>query len=303
MKKIPPSVKKFPLSPTIKRKYELYEKAVQSPDDHIDWFVQIYKEIRGKYAKNLREDFCGTFQLSAAWVKRNRANTAIALDLDPEPLAYGVELHSKELNESQKSRLHIKQQNVISQTHPKADFTIACNFSYCIFRDRKTLVEYFKAVKKSLNSDGLFLLDLAGGPGMIEKLKERKSIRKNGKSIATYVWDQRSFDPITREANYSIHFKLPTGKTLEHLFTYHWRLWTIPELRDALKDAGFQHTWVYWETTHKGEGTGEFAQAEQGDNAYAWVAYIVAGSKPIEKADSKDSKRLNRSNQSTSRRK
>ena len=58
-------------------------------------------------------------------------------------------------------------------------------------------------------------------------------------------------------------------------FTYDWRLWTIPEVREAMREAGFDQTAVYWETEHKGEGTGEYVRSEHGDNAYAWVAYIV----------------------------
>ena len=59
-------------------------------------------------------------------------------------------------------------------------------------------------------------------------------------------------------------------------FHYHWRLWTIPEVRDALKEAGFDFTCVYWETEHKGKGTGEFIRTETGDNAYSWIAYVMA---------------------------
>jgi len=32
---------------------------------------------------------------------------------------------------------------------------------------------------------------------------------------------------------------------------------------------------VYWETEHKGVGTGEFVRTEHGDNAHAWISYIV----------------------------
>jgi hypothetical protein len=62
---------------------------------------------------------------------------------------------------------------------------------------------------------------------------------------------------------------------MKDAFTYDWRLWTIPELRDAMLEAGFSDVAVFWETEHRGEGTGEYVRMEHGDNAYAWVAYVA----------------------------
>ena len=62
---------------------------------------------------------------------------------------------------------------------------------------------------------------------------------------------------------------------MKNAFVYDWRLWSIPETRDAMKEAGFSDTAVYWETEHKGVATGEYVQMEKGDNSYSWIAYIV----------------------------
>ncbi|MGK5083217.1 class I SAM-dependent methyltransferase [Bdellovibrionota bacterium FG-1] len=256
-------------------KFALYENSVQSPDYHAEWFVHVYKELRGTYPRHLREDFCGTARLSAEWVKRNRNNTAIAIDLDPEPLAYGKKHHWRTLSAEQRKRLQLLNDNVLSITQPKVDLLIACNFSYCIFKERETLVRYLRGCMRSLGKNGMAILDLAGGPGMIAPMRERKTAKapKIGKFV--YTWHQKSFDPITHDAQYSIHFKLKNGIQINDAFTYDWRLWTIPEIRDAMKEAGFRKTCVFWETEHKGQGTGEYLQADHGDNAYAWVAYIV----------------------------
>jgi SAM-dependent methyltransferase len=263
------------VTPRIREKYELYEEAVQSPEFHADWFVSAYKDLRGKYPVLLREDFCGTFRISAEWVKRNRKNRAICLDLDPEPLAYGAEKNFRDMTPGQLKRIRVLKQNVISVTRPAADLVIACNFSYCIFRTRAELVRYFRAVRKSLKPDGVFMIDLAGGPGMIEKMRERKTLRQKGKRLGTYVWDQQSFDPIHREGHYAIHFRLADGRVLNDLFRYQWRLWTIPELRDIMADAGFEETFVYWESEHEGKGTGEYIRTETGTNDYSWIAYVA----------------------------
>ena len=256
-------------------KYALYELSVQSPDFHAEWFVDIYKGIRGRYPRHMREDFCGTFKLSCEWVKRNKNNTALGVDLDPEPLAYGRRTHLRELSQEQQSRLTIVNDNVLSITAPKVDVVLACNFSFYIFKDRGTLVRYLRGCLRSLRKDGIAILDLAGGPGMIEPMRERKKLNSPETGRFTYSWHQKSFDPITHDAQYAIHFDFPDGKKMHDAFTYDWRLWTLPEVRDAMIEAGFSKAKVYWETEHKGEGTGEYIASEHGDNAYAWVAYVV----------------------------
>lgn len=254
--------------------YALYENSVQSPQTHIDWLVQMYYQLNGRYPIHLREDFCGTFAMCCAWVKRNRANRAIGLDLDPEPINYGKKTHFAKLNSEQKKRIQILRQNAISITTPKADVIMVGNFSFYIFKQRKILLQYAKKCRASLAKNGVLFLEMAGGPGMIAKLKERKRFSMNKRSY-TYVWDQQSFDPITHDARYAIHFKLDHGRAIKNAFTYDWRVWSIPEVRDVLEDAGFSKVLVYWETEHKGEGTGEYVPMERGDNAYSWIAYVV----------------------------
>jgi SAM-dependent methyltransferase len=257
-------------------KYALYEQSVQSPETHARFFVQIYQETHDRYPRRLREDFCGTFRLATEWVRRNRRNHALALDLDPEPLAYGRRANRRALTPEQRSRLEIRRADVATVTTPRADVIAACNFSFFAFKRRAQLLGYLRAARRSLAPGGLLVLEMAGGPGMLEKVRERKAIYRGGKRAFSYVWDQRSFDPITRDARYEIHFEFPNGRAVRSAFTYDWRLWTVPELRDALADAGFATSWVYWETTHRGQGTGEWARAERGDNAYSWIAYVVA---------------------------
>jgi len=255
--------------------YDLYERSVQSPKSHIDWVVSIYHDRRGRYPVHLREDFCGTFQLSCAWVRRNRKNTAICLDLDSEPLAYGKRKHYALLTPEQRRRLRIHRKNVLSVTSPKADVILVGNFSFFILRRREELLAYFANARRSLGRGGVFLLEMAGGPGMIGKMVERRTVRKGKGARFVYLWEQKDFDPIANRGQYAIHFLLPNGNKIRDAFTYDWRLWSIPEVRDALREVGFSDSVVYWETSFKGEGTGEFLPTDAGDNAYSWIAYVV----------------------------
>jgi hypothetical protein len=256
-------------------KYDLYEEAVQTPQVHVEWFSNIYKDVRNKSAYTLREDFCGTFQLSCYWVKQGPRHTALGIDLDPEPLDYGKKNNLSKLSAPQKKRIVLKKANVLVPTVPKKDLIIAGNFSFFIFKQRELLLKYFKTCLKSLNQDGIMILEVAGGPGMISTGREQKAVPNKKKKKFTYVWDQKSFDPITHDALYAIHFKMQDGTKMNNAFTYDWRLWTIPEIKDVLADAGFKDSCVYWETSHLGDGTGEYARCESGDNAHAWIAYVV----------------------------
>lgn len=35
-------------------------------------------------------------------------------------------------------------------------------------------------------------------------------------------------------------------QVLKHAFTYHWKMWTIPEILELLREAGFEevHVWM-----------------------------------------------------------
>jgi hypothetical protein len=75
-----------------------------------------------------------------------------------------------------------------------------------------------------------------------------------------------------------IHFVFPDGSKMKDAFRYEWRLWSIPEIRELLVEAGFSKTVVYWEGTDEDsdEGDGDFQPTEIGDADAGWIAYISA---------------------------
>lgn len=255
--------------------YQLYEYSVQDPDVHIDFFDSMFRDLFREKPLSLREDFCGTFWISSEWVKGDPKRTAICLDLDSEPLSYGKRHHLAKMTPAQRKRLRILRQNVVSVTSPKVDIVVAGNFSFNIFKEFTDLVEYFRCVRKSLRTGGAFILELAGGPGMIEQTKERRKLKKDGKPWFQYTWDQQSYNPINHHVKYAIHFKMANGRVYDSAFEYDWRLWTIPELRLALQVSGFDSR-VYWEQEDKvKDGTCAYLRAEEADNDYAWICYLV----------------------------
>jgi SAM-dependent methyltransferase len=254
-------------------RYELYELAVQEPEAECDLVDQVWKERRGRKARHIREDFCGTAAVCAEWVKRRRDHTAIGVDLDPGPLEWGLTRSRKRLTASQLGRMKLIRADALTVKTKPVDSVLAMNFSYYIFKTREALRRYFKAAHRALVKDGLFLLDAYGGSDSFLEIEEDRNF-----DGFTYIWDQNIYNPITGQVINHIHFEFPDGTKIRKAFTYDWRLWTLPELQEALLEAGFKHVSVYWEGTDKktGEGDGVWKISTRGEACQGWIAYLVA---------------------------
>jgi cyclopropane fatty-acyl-phospholipid synthase-like methyltransferase len=255
-------------------KYFYYEKSVQSADNDVHFLKKTFKELRGREPKVLREDFCGTFKICCEWVKLNTEYKAFGIDLDQEPIDYGKKHYLPKLKDSQQKRITIYNKNVLDKKLPKADMIAAQNFSYFLFKEREQLRNYFKNSYKSLVDDGLFIVDCFGGSQCYEPNEEETEHEDEGFS---YFWDQDTFDPVTNEDQFHIHFKRKGEKKRENVFSYDWRLWSIPEIKEIMLEAGFKKVYVYWEgTDDDGTGDGVFSKVSEGEDCEGWVAYVAA---------------------------
>ena len=253
-------------------KYWHYRHSVQSPDLDVRFIRDCYRSLKKKTGYVFREDFCSTFALSCEWVKLGDLYKSSSIDIDAKPLKYGKEHNLAELNDHQKKRMRIIHSNVLSNRIIRADIIATLNFSYFILKKRSELKKYFLNCLKSLNKDGILVLDCFGGSECFQNNEEKVN---HGSFI--YYWDQTSFDPISHQAMLRIHYKRRGEKKRKNVFTYHWRLWTLPEIRDLLLEAGFRKTHIYWEGTDKnGEGDGRFVRKNKGEDCEAWVAYIIS---------------------------
>ena len=254
-------------------RYALYQKSVQAPDVDVEFFDRIYKSTRGCAPKVLREDFCGAAAICCEWVKLGRERRAFGIDLDPEPIAWGKEHNLAKLTDKERARVTLIEGNVLSAESPAPDIVAAQNFSYFIFKTRDALRDYFKRVRQSLGDGGLFVLDLFGGYEAMED--DQEDVTDYGKF--DYVWEQEKFDPITHDITCHIHFRFRDGSELARAFTYEWRFWTIPEVREVLLEAGFDRAEAYWEEEDPktGDGSGHYVRTDEGSCDPAWNAYVV----------------------------
>lgn len=256
-------------------RHVLYQMSVQNVESEIDFVDDTYKELRGKHAVKLREDFAGTCNTSCEWVRRRTTNTAIGVDLDKPTLDWGAENNIANLTPAQQKRVKQANTNVLDPGPgtSKMDVILAMNFSYWIFQERAQLRDYFKSIRESLAPGGLFFLDFYGGYDSMREQTEAREID----GLFDYVWDQDSYDPISGAMTCYIHFHFNDGSKMRRAFSYHWRLWTLAEIRELLEEAGFARSTVYWEgEDDEGEGDGEFKAVEKGVADAAFISYIVA---------------------------
>jgi hypothetical protein len=267
-----PKVQKRALTAHTADKYELYQRAVQSPVIDIRFMTRVYKSVRDRPAYHFREDFCGTALLSATWIKRGPQYTAEGFDIDPKPLAWSRRHNLAQLGKAgERARLHQQDVRVPSDAPP--DIRCAQNFSYSALKTRAELLQYFRAAYADLAANGMFVIDLHGGPESMEVMEETSRIAGG----FTYVWDQREYWPVTGETKCYIHFRFRDGSELQRAFSYDWRLWGLPELRELLLEAGFAAVECYWEGTDgDGEGSGVFRRTRRGENCASFIAYLAA---------------------------
>lgn len=256
-------------------KHALYQAAVQCPEAEMDFVDAQFKRLRGRTAAAIREDFCGTGHSSCEWVRRRAGNTAVGLDLDLATLQWGADHNVSKLSAHAKERVKLLRRDV-REPGPGAsggfDAVLAMNFSYWIFTTRDALRDYYKVVRRSLKPDGLLFMDIWGGYESMKEQVEKRRVRG-----FTYEWEQGRYNPVTGDLTCYIHFAFPDKTRMFRAFTYHWRLWTVPEIRELLLEAGFKKVRFFGEGNDKhGGGNGVFREAAKHDADASFVAYIVA---------------------------
>jgi len=255
-----------------KDRFALYEAAVQVPAHEVSFFERAFKDAHHRPPRVLREDFCDTAAVARAWVESAPERRAYGVDHDPAPLAYAREQMERLTPEAQ-ARLTLVEHDVRVAVTPPADVVAVQNFSINYLASRAALLEYLVGVLSSLAPEGVLVLDVMGGPDrQVDARVEQRACRG-----FDMEWRQRRYDPIGGRALFTLSFVFEDGKRLDDAFSYDWRLWTIPELRDALADAGFAESTVYWagEDTKRGGHQGVYKRRSEAPAEASFVAYVV----------------------------
>lgn len=267
--------------PRTPHRFALYTAAAQHAEADLDFARRIYRRANGAEPRRLREDFCGTACLSCAWVKGGAAREAWGVDFDPLPLAWG-DRHVRRALGVDAARVHLVRGDVRRARTPAADVLLALNFSYCVFKEREALRGYLRRARAALAPKGLAVLDIFGGTGAITATREHGMFRNargpDGSRLPAFrfTWEHAHYDAVTNHVLCHMHFEIPGVRKYRKAFTYDWRLWTIPELRELMAEAGFRRSEVYthgW--TKGGLSNGVYRRATRFDNEIGWLAYVV----------------------------
>ena len=258
-------------------KYFLYTNSVQGAEHDAELLWKMTRKIwSGPIPKDpiLREDFCATAALCYEWVKLGKTHYAFGVDLDAKALSWGVAHHASELSPSQASRVQMIHGDVLHNHKINPHVICALNFSYFFIKDRALLKTYFTKCRQSLAKNGLLILDAFGGPEYLQAHIDR---RRNADESFTYWWEVEMFDAITHQIKCHLHFQRDGELKRERVFSYDWRLWSLPEITDVLHESGFNHVEYWAEGLNKnGRGNGIFKPIKSEKDCATWITYLVA---------------------------
>ncbi len=247
-------------------RHALYEIAVQRPEVMVGFIEDLADHVWDRPVTTLREDFCGTANLASAWVCSGTDRWAIGVDNNAEVLDW-AERHNRTPLGDRAERLRLIEADVM-QARARADVVAALNFSPWIYHDRTSMLAYLRHARQCLKTGGMLILDAFGGPGSMVPCEDERPF-----GDFDYMWQQVSFDPTTHRIVCHIHFRFRNGTMMRKAFEYDWRMWSLPELRELLAEAGFAQSDVYFESE---EGFIHEVEAAEAVDFDAWVAYVVA---------------------------
>ncbi|MCB9847912.1 MAG: class I SAM-dependent methyltransferase [Phycisphaeraceae bacterium] len=216
-------------------RHELYERAVQSPAMQARFLRALLGHDRAGIV-TLGEDFSAAGAIARAFLAQCPDHRAVCVDLDAQALSRLVEM----LDPALRPNLTVRNADVFDASD-SADIIAALNFSLCEIHDRAGLVRYCRKALRRLNPGGILVADLYGGADAMAA-GESEELLPGG---VRYTWEQREANPLTGRVVNAMHFDLPGGVHMRDAFVYDWRLWGVPELRDAMLEAGFASTEVH----------------------------------------------------------
>lgn len=247
-------------APPFENRYDLYEAAVQDPPRE----AAFLRAVHGGDPTVLAEDFSGPASICRAWIAMHQAHRAIATDLDREPLQHALRRLGGSQGAEAIDRLDVQCRDVL-EAEGTPDIIAALNFAACELHRRERLVTYLRHAQFRLSTGGVLVLDTYGGPDAFEPGVTPCTVETEHGELL-YEWEQVEANPFTARVRNAMHFTLPNGEVRRNAFEYDWRLWSVPELREAMREAGFGSTQVYTALGDAMTGEGELLVSPVSDD-------------------------------------
>jgi SAM-dependent methyltransferase len=255
-------------------RFELYERTIQAPEHLIPFLVGLH----GGAPRVLGEDFCGTALLARSWASTVTAGAAVAVDCDGAALARAGQAPNVALLEADLRR-------ELPGSLPRPDVVWVGNFSIGYLHARDELVSYLMRTRARLRGGGLFVCDTyGGGAAWRVGAAVREHFLPGGLRVRS-TWEQRSADPATGRVVNALSFRVDADGDVvfeeADAFIYDWRVWSLPELADAAREAEFASSSVYAHLANDARGrqgrpTPLCDASDLGDPGERWAAVFAA---------------------------
>lgn len=245
-------------------KYELYTRALQDPKLEAEFLSSLKPR-----ARILREDFCGTAEISFEWVANDQEKSALVVDIDPDPIK---EIRNRaNRTDSIEERIKFREADATQIRAPDVDIVTIPNSSVFLVKERDKLKQYFENIRSDLVPGGILVIDFFGGGFAQGNGKERLEF-----SDFSCIWEQDSFNYRNQEFKSSISFELDDGQVISNAFTYNMRLWSPRELGDVIADSGFSSYEVRIGKNRFEIASGNLIEMPELGDTESWEAYIIA---------------------------
>lgn len=281
-----------------------YECCVQSPRHVVNFLHAVYRLATGDSATILHEDFAGSAAFSRRWVadglKRADGSRALAIDYDPLALAHarsrataeGVPISEPPHSPRPGTMTLAQADQTKLPAHlasAPADVVFVGNFSIGYLHTRAALLSYLRSAKKRLDASragfggGVLVVDTYGGAGAFRLGGLTRTHTGPRGEVIHYHWQHESADPRTNLVTNSISLRvIVNGEQIAEwprAFVYHWRLWSIAELREAMAEVGFSRSEVFTDVNLPPDADAvpiQSADELTGDGREDWIVLIAA---------------------------
>lgn len=252
----------------------LYEATQQSPR-HV---VPLLRALHGGTARVLGEDFCGTGQVASAWTLEVPGGEAQALDLDPQALA-----RVRAAPELTVMCADLRAQ--LPRPLPPVDVIYAGSFSIGYLHARGELLAYLRRSRARLEPGGILVCDTFGGAAAWRTGAIVREHFLPGSLRVRATWEQRAADVRTGLVENALHFRVDREGDVafqqRDAFVYRWRVWSLPELADALRETGYRTTRFFAHLDVSEESRAGVPRpienpAELGDPGERWAVLVAA---------------------------
>jgi len=217
--------------------HELYELCVQAPAR----LARFLHALHGGAPRVLGEDFCGSAAVARAWLEHSPEARAIAIDRDAGALRHAL-ANAGELA----PRLALRELELGRERaprEPRLDVLWIGNFSLGELHERASLLAYLRDSRARLAPGGIVCCDTFGGADAFTPGARVSEHYAPGGLRVRCTFERITGSALAGRVRAALHFRVDReGEVLADLpsaFEYDWRLWSPPELSDALREAGF----------------------------------------------------------------